>query len=101
MIELVRRTDAYWRLWARQDRGDPNVLPDSVRDLFIRSQLILRTQIDNRGAIIAATDSDISHFAGDHYAYCWPRDGALVAQALISTYQSELSAVVLPVLRDG
>jgi len=89
--KLMSRTDAYWRLWARKDRSDRHVLPDTVRELFVRSQLILRTQIDNRGAIIAATDSDISHFAGDHYAYCWPRDGALVAQALILTYQSELS----------
>lgn len=89
--KLLTRTDAYWRLWARKDRIDPHVLPPPVREQFVRSQLILRTQIDNRGAIIAATDSDISHFAGDHYAYCWPRDGALVAHALILTYQSELS----------
>ncbi len=89
--KMMMRTEAYWRLWARKDRIQPNVLPDRVRELFIQSQLILRTQIDNRGAIIAATDSDISHFAGDHYSYCWPRDGALVAQALVLTYQSELS----------
>ncbi|MBX3385696.1 MAG: glycoside hydrolase family 15 protein [Phycisphaeraceae bacterium] len=89
--KMFSRTEAFWRIWAR--KGDyPGVdLSDSIRELFVRSQLILRTQIDNRGAIIAATDSDISHFAGDHYAYCWPRDGALVAQALIMTGQSELS----------
>lgn len=89
--KLMSRTDSYWRLWGRKDRIPSNVLPDEVRELFVKSQLILRTQVDNRGAIIAATDSDISHFAGDHYAYCWPRDGALVAHALILTYQSELS----------
>ncbi|MBY0311071.1 MAG: hypothetical protein K2W85_03285 [Phycisphaerales bacterium] len=89
--KLLGRTEAYWRLWVRRDTIDTSILPDSVRELFVRSQLILRTQIDNRGAIIAATDSDISHFAGDHYAYCWPRDGALVALALVQVYQSELS----------
>jgi GH15 family glucan-1,4-alpha-glucosidase len=57
----------------------------------VRSQLILRTQLDNRGAVIAATDSDVAHYAGDHYAYCWPRDGALVAHALVLAGQSELS----------
>lgn len=89
--KMFSRTEAYWRLWVR--KGDfPGVdLPETVRDLFVKSQLILRTQIDNRGAIIAATDSDISHFAGDTYAYCWPRDGALVAYALTQTGQSELS----------
>ena len=88
---MFSRTEAYWKLWVRKDTIDAGVLPESVRELFFRSQLILRTQIDNRGAIIAATDSDISHFAGDHYAYCWPRDGALVAYALVQTGQSELS----------
>lgn len=89
--KMISRTEAYWRLWLRKETGDPSVLPESVRTMFNRSQLILRTHVDNRGAILAATDSDISHFAGDHYAYCWPRDGALVAQALILTGQSELS----------
>lgn len=89
--KMFSRTEAYWKLWVRKDTIDTSVLPEKVRELFFRSQLILRTQIDNRGAIIAATDSDISHFAGDHYAYCWPRDGALVAHALIQTGQSELS----------
>ena len=104
---MIARTEAYWKLWTRKEvQGTPlspldspgtqtsiqhSPLPPRVRELFMSSQLILRTQIDNRGAIIAATDSDISHFAGDHYAYCWPRDGALVAQALILANQSELS----------
>ncbi len=103
---LLARTEAYWKLWTRKDFHvtsavpvDPTIaaanplaiFPPRVRELFMSSQLILRTQVDNRGAIIAATDSDISHFAGDHYAYCWPRDGALVAQALILAHQSELS----------
>ncbi len=89
--KLISRTEAYWRLWVRKEPAETACLPEAVRDLFVRSQLILRTQIDNRGAIVAATDSDVAHYAGDHYAYCWPRDGALVAQALILTGQSELS----------
>lgn len=88
---LLARTEAYWRLWARKEPTDTSPLPEHVRDLFYRSQLILRTQVDNGGAIIAANDSDITHFAGDHYSYCWMRDGALVAHALIMAGQSELS----------
>jgi glucoamylase len=89
--KMLSRTEAYWRLWAHKELIDLSPLPESVRWLFYRSQLILRTQVDNRGAILAATDSDVAHYAGDHYAYCWPRDGALVAQALILAGQSELS----------
>lgn len=88
---MLSRTEAYWKLWATKEPLDVGVLPERVRDLFYRSALVMRTQIDNGGAIIAANDSDIQQFAGDHYSYCWPRDGAMVAYALILTGQSELS----------
>ncbi|HRJ49349.1 MAG: glycoside hydrolase family 15 protein [Phycisphaeraceae bacterium] len=88
---LMARTEAYWRLWARKEPIDVSPLPEAVRDLFYRSQLVLRTQIDNGGAIIAANDSDITQFGGDHYSYCWMRDGAMVAYALVLAGQSELS----------
>jgi GH15 family glucan-1,4-alpha-glucosidase len=88
---MLDRTEAYWRLWATKEPVDLSPLPEPIRDLYMRSQLILRTQIDAGGAIIAANDTDITHFAGDHYSYMWPRDGALVAQALVLAGQGELS----------
>jgi GH15 family glucan-1,4-alpha-glucosidase len=88
---MISRTGAYWRLWVRKDPSGIETLSARVCDLFVRSQLVLRTQVDNAGAIIAANDSDITQFGGDHYSYCWPRDGALVAYSLILTGQSELS----------
>lgn len=88
---LIGRTESYWRLWVNKENIGMDSLPSRVADLFKRSQLILRTQIDNGGAIIAANDSDITQFGGDHYSYCWPRDGALVAYSLILSQQSELS----------
>ncbi|TMA20758.1 MAG: glycoside hydrolase family 15 protein [Deltaproteobacteria bacterium] len=78
----LRRTDAFWRLWVARDRFDYGELPAEVVDLFLQSLLILRTQIDNRGAIIAANDHDITSFARDTYSYMWPRDGSIVAAAL-------------------
>jgi glucoamylase len=88
---MLDRSEAYWRWWSCKEPMDFSPLPEHLRDLYIRSSLILRTQIDNGGAIIAANDSDITHFAGDTYSYCWPRDGALVAQALVLSGQGELS----------
>jgi GH15 family glucan-1,4-alpha-glucosidase len=79
---LLERTARYWRFWlscARRDFGD---LSPAVADLYRRSLLIIRTQIDNNGAIIAANDSDIAAFGADHYSYVWPRDAALVAETL-------------------
>ena len=88
---MMDRTEAYWRLWACKEPVDFSPVPDQVRDLYVRSQLILRTQIDNGGAIIAANDYDITHFAGDTYSYMWPRDGALVSHALTLAGHGELS----------
>ena len=88
---MMERTEAYWRLWACKEPLNFKPLPEPIRDMYMRSQLILRTQIDNGGAILAANDSDITHFAGDHYSYMWPRDGALVAHGLVLAGHGELS----------
>ena len=88
---MMGRTEAYWRLWARKEPLRDGCLTPRVRDLMYRSMLVVRTQVDNRGAIIAANDSDIALQGGDHYSYCWMRDGALVARSLVAAGQSELS----------
>src|SRR5689334_3880643 len=79
---VIDRTTSYWRLWAGGTNINFGNLPPKVVDLFKRSLLVTRTQIDNEGAIIAANDSDIMQFSRDTYSYMWPRDGALVANAL-------------------
>lgn len=88
---MLQRTEAYWRLWSCKEPLDLSPLPEEIRWLYQTSQIIMRTQIDNGGAIIAANDSDIAHFAGDTYSYMWPRDGALVAYALSMAGHGELS----------
>ena len=80
--QFLRRSSKYWKTWVRKDSQLLEDLPESMADIFKRSLLILRTQIDNRGAIIAATDSDIIRFGKDTYSYMWGRDGAFVAAAL-------------------
>lgn len=80
--ELIKRTSNYWEAWVQKESRSFGDLPKTVTDIFNRSLLILRTQIDNRGAIIAANDSDIIRFGKDTYSYMWGRDGAFVAAAL-------------------
>ncbi|HMO26753.1 MAG TPA: glycoside hydrolase family 15 protein, partial [Tepidisphaeraceae bacterium] len=80
--KVIDRTTAYWRLWVGGTNINFGNLPAKVVDLFKRSLLVVRTQVDNDGAIIAANDSDIMQFARDTYSYMWPRDGALVADSL-------------------
>ena len=79
---VVDRTTSYWRLWSQASGIQFGDLPDPVVASFKRSMLTVRTQIDEEGAILAANDSDIMQFARDTYSYMWPRDGALVADAL-------------------
>lgn len=87
-----QRTIDYWRLWVNTDGSrDLRQLPVAIRTLYKRSLLILRTQIDDNGAIVAATDSDIVQFGKDTYTYMWPRDGALVTSALIEAGYPEIT----------
>ena len=79
---VIDRTTSYWRLWVGGTNINFGNLPQKVVDLFKRSLLVVRTNIDNNGAICAANDSDIMQFSRDTYSYIWPRDGALVADSL-------------------
>lgn len=90
--KLMSRIVVYWRHWLRRADGDFADLPQSVVRMFRQSLLIIRTQIDERGAILAANDTDILQFSRDHYSYVWPRDGALVALAMsLAGYHSTVA----------
>jgi oligosaccharide amylase len=79
---FMTRTENYWRAWINKEQFNLTNLPEEVLRLYKKSLLILTTNIDIHGAIIAANDSDIQHFARDTYSYMWPRDGAFAAYAL-------------------
>jgi GH15 family glucan-1,4-alpha-glucosidase len=87
---FLERTRDYWRLWVRNE-VNVSRLPERVQRLYRRSLLIMRTQIDNGGAVIAATDSDIVQFGKDTYTYMWPRDGAIVTATLARAGYAEIT----------
>ncbi|TXT55496.1 MAG: Glycoside hydrolase 15-related protein [Promethearchaeota archaeon] len=78
----IDETIGFDKAWANKSNFEFFDLSEEMIDLFKQSILIVRSQIDKEGAIIAANDSDIMQFNKDHYSYMWPRDGALVAWAL-------------------
>lgn len=80
----------FWRGWVHSHAQLGEGVPKEVNDLYTRSLLTVRTQIDNHGGILAATDNDIMQFNRDTYTYVWPRDGAFVSMALTSAGQHEL-----------
>jgi len=79
--KIIKKTENYWRRWVNKQHFYFCGLDDKIVDLFKRSHLIVKTQTDKHGAIIAANDSDTLYFKKDSYSYMWPRDGALIARS--------------------
>ena len=80
--QLLKRAEFYWQGWVNKEQPYFADLSPDIIDMYKRSLLTVKTQMDRRGAIIAANDTDILQFNRDHYSYMWPRDGALVALAM-------------------
>jgi GH15 family glucan-1,4-alpha-glucosidase len=85
------RTRAFWSTWVNKEETPISQLGQPISALYKRSLLIIRTQVDHGGAILAANDSDVLNYNRDTYSYMWPRDGALVAEALDRAGQPYLS----------
>jgi GH15 family glucan-1,4-alpha-glucosidase len=79
---FMDRTDRYWRAWVNKETWRLERLPARLANLFKRSLLIIRTNVDNEGAILAALDFDTLNFGRDTYGYMWPRDAAYTSHAL-------------------
>jgi len=79
---LIDATESYWKAWLEKEERDLSILPQSLQVLFERSLVIMRVHMDNRGGIIASSDTDMLHHGRDTYSYVWPRDGANTALAL-------------------
>ncbi|MBB3114400.1 GH15 family glucan-1,4-alpha-glucosidase [Paenibacillus phyllosphaerae] len=90
--KLLSRIVVYWRHWLQRAEDDLGDLTSEVRRMYRLSLLIVRTQADERGAILAANDTDILQYNRDHYSYMWPRDGALIADAMsMAGFQSVIT----------
>jgi trehalose 6-phosphate phosphatase len=79
-----RRAENYWRDWA-----DQLVLPSLKPSLMKRSALTLRGLVQaDSGAIMAAATTSLPEEIGGvrnwDYRFCWIRDAALTASALVS-----------------
>jgi len=79
---LREATKSYWNAWLEKENKDLSVLSSELRNLYMQSLAIVRVHADNRGGIIASSDSDMLNQGRDTYAYVWPRDSAISANAL-------------------
>lgn len=83
VAERLRETSHWWRGWFEPARRASEKIDPAFRESFLQSAMILKSQIDKRGAIMASTDTTMLNYSRDAYAYCWPRDGAYVVWPLI------------------
>ena len=78
---LIHTTKSYWQAWLEKERIDLSVFPEDIQELYERSLVVMRVHADNRGGIIASSDTDMLHHGRDTYSYVWPRDSAMIAHA--------------------
>lgn len=76
---LFQTTMDFWKAWVNKQKYTFHGLSDAQTALFKTSLLVMRAHADNRGAIIASSDSDMLQHGKDTYAYVWPRDAAFAA----------------------
>ena len=79
---FLNRTRSYWTAWVNKEDREFADLSPRIAELYRRCLLVVRTQVDSGGAVLAANDSDIVKFARDTYSYMWPRDAALAVYAM-------------------
>lgn len=79
---LIRTTTDFWKAWADKYRFEFQGLGSSVETLFKKSLFVVRAHVDEGGAILASSDSDMFQAGKDTYGYMWPRDASFAAMAL-------------------
>lgn len=79
----MSKTSNYWHEWFKPARDIVGKVHPDHQVNFLSSIMIMKSQIDKRGAIIASTDTSMLNYSRDAYAYCWPRDGAYTLWPLI------------------
>ena len=79
----LEKTARWWHEWLRPAFRVSEKLAPAHRSNFLKSMMIIKSQIDKRGAVMASTDTTMLNYSRDAYAYSWPRDGAYVLWPLI------------------
>ncbi|HEU4677656.1 MAG TPA: glycoside hydrolase family 15 protein [Candidatus Paceibacterota bacterium] len=89
---LISSAINYWRAWVGKEGRDLKPVDDRLAYLYRRSLMVMRMHADNRGGIIASSDTDVLNQGRDTYGYVWPRDAAMTVEALDRAGYHDLSA---------
>ena len=83
VMSRLHATASWWHAWLKPAIDIAQKIKPQHRETFLHSVMIIKSQIDKRGAVIASTDTTMLNYSRDAYAYSWPRDGAFVMWPLI------------------
>jgi len=83
VVRRLHDTAKWWQTWLQPAVSVAEKLAPEYQEQFIRSTMIIKSQMDKRGAVLASTDTTMLNYYRDAYAYCWPRDGAYVVWPLV------------------
>lgn len=81
--KIIDRTEKWWNKWLKPGIEAAKSLDPKYQEAFIRSLMIIKSQIDSGGAIIASTDTSMLNYSRDAYAYNWPRDASFTIWPLL------------------
>ncbi len=80
---LVKETAGFWENYLKQGYSLKGASRD-IKLLFQRSLMVCKLLMNrNTGGIIAAPEFDQAYTCCGGYGYCWPRDAAFIAHAML------------------
>lgn len=97
---MITTTNGYWRAWLEKEDADLSMLPAALQTLYRRSLMVMRVHTDNRGGIIASSDTDMLHHGRDTYSYVWPRDAAIIAHTFDKARYRDVSVRFFEFMAD-
>jgi len=88
---IMRSVESYWSAWTTNKLANLSPLTKRIGKLYTRSLAVMRVHADNRGGIIASSDSDMLNQGRDTYGYVWPRDASIIVNALDRAGHTDVS----------
>lgn len=86
---LLKETSDYWVNYLQKAFAFPTANKE-VKRIYVRSVMTLKLLMNREtGGIIAAPEFDESYQSSGGYGYCWPRDGAFIAHAMLKAGYDE------------
>lgn len=80
--KLLKETEILWNSWLNKRNLDFEKVDTKLEQLYQKSLLIIRSHINENGAIVSSLDYEHVQFNRDTYNYVWPRDGGFTTMAL-------------------